>query len=108
MGCQKYGPSYNGTETHEFTNSSCEGSMTTHDPSTDSNTIDKPGHSTSFSPFTWKRQGSTKQGSIDDPGTSVTPSPNIQTDQADETCEASNWPDLDHGILCGPCKALVD
>jgi len=106
--CQKYGPSYNGTETHEFTNSSCEGSMTTHDPSTDSNTTDKPGHSTSFSPFTWKRQGSTKQGSIDDPGTSVTPSPNIQTDQADETCEASNWPDLDHGILCGPCKALVD
>merc|ERR1711874_847701 len=23
-------------------------------------------------------------------------------------CDASNWPDLDHGLVCGPCKALVD
>merc|ERR1711994_1237500 len=23
-------------------------------------------------------------------------------------CEESSWPDLDHGLVCGDCKVLVD
>ena len=24
------------------------------------------------------------------------------------TCDASQWPDLDHGLVCGDCKALIN
>jgi len=31
-----------------------------------------------------------------------------EPDETDDPCMTSSWPNLDHGVVCGNCKALVD
>ena len=34
--------------------------------------------------------------------------PDTTPTAADNLCDEYSWPDKDHGLVCGPCKVLVD